>query len=143
MKSLSPAWPNRARPMSRCGRAALVLGVWATAASCALAQAVSDTPDRAVPWPVVGEMGLMRVVIVPADLATDQAAYEAQLPLLCAPLTTCFLNFHTNTTGATVAMPLPEAIEKEATAVFRRSSKQGAERLMWSCRVKPGAVGCF
>jgi hypothetical protein len=142
MKTLPSAWPNPAALMTPFGRAARAL-VLLAAASCTLAQAATDTPVRAAPWPVVGEMGLMRVVIVPADRATDQAAYEAQLPMLCAPLTTCFLNFHTNTTGAAVALPLPEAIEKEATAVFRRSAKQGAERLMWSCRVKPGAAGCF
>ncbi|MBX3604931.1 MAG: hypothetical protein KF788_06655 [Piscinibacter sp.] len=94
-------------------------------------------------WPVAGQQGLVRFVIVPAAQARDGAAYERQIALLCEPERTCFLNFYTNSTGATAAVPLPEAIEREATAVFRRSAKQGAELLRWSCRLQLATEGCF
>lgn len=94
-------------------------------------------------WQVAGQQGIMRFVIVPTDLARDRAAYARQIELLCAPGTTCFLNFYTNTTGATVAMPLPDAIDHESTAVFRRSIKQGAEQIRWSCRLQMNSENCF
>lgn len=88
------------------------------------------------PWAVAGQQGLVRFVIVPAALATDEPAYQRQIASLCDPDRTCFLNFYTNATGAPLAMPLPDAIAHEATATFRRSTKNGAERFMWSCRLK-------
>jgi predicted component of type VI protein secretion system len=88
------------------------------------------------PWAVAGQQGLVRFVIVPATLAKDEAAYQRQIASLCEPDRTCFLNFYTNATGAPLAMPLPDAIANEATATFRRSTKNGAERFMWSCRMK-------
>lgn len=95
------------------------------------------------PWAVAGQQGLVRLVIVPAALARDEQAYVRQLPKLCEPDRTCFLNFYTNSTGAALAVPLPDAIANEATATFRRSSKQGAERFLWSCRLKMPQEGCF
>jgi len=95
------------------------------------------------PWAVAGQQGLVRFVIVPAALARDEQAYVRQLPRLCEPDRTCFLNFYTNSTGAALAVPLPDAIANEATATFRRSSKQGAERFLWSCRLKMPQEGCF
>ena len=89
-----------------------------------------------VPWVVAGQQGLVRFVIVPAALAKDEPAYQRQIASLCEPDRTCFLNFYTNATGAALAMPLPDAIANEATATFRRSTKNGAERFMWSCRMK-------
>jgi hypothetical protein len=94
-------------------------------------------------WTVAGQQGLVRYVIVPAEQARDAAAYQAQIARLCEPERTCFLNFYTNSTGAPVAMPLPDAIDREATAVFRRSAKQGAENFRWSCRMQLAAEGCF
>jgi len=94
-------------------------------------------------WTVVGPQGLVRFVIVPAAQARDRAAYVRQVGLLCEPDRTCFLNFYTNTTDAPVALPLPDAIDREATAVFRRSAKQGAERLQWSCRLRVSQEPCF
>jgi len=84
---------------------------------------------NAVPeaWPVAGQQGVLRFVIVPTELARDRAAYARQIELLCQPGQTCFLNFYTNTAGAALTVPLPDAIDHEATAVFRRSMKQGAE----------------
>ena len=95
------------------------------------------------PWPVVGAAGVVRYVIVPTALASDRAAYERQIQLLCEPERTCFLNFFTNSSGAAVALPLPDAIDHEATAVFRRSAKQGVELLRWSCRLQLPGDGCF
>lgn len=94
-------------------------------------------------WPVAGRQGLVQVVIVPEAVADQREAYAAQVALLCPPEVTCFVNFYTNRTGATVGLPLPEAIEREATATFRRSSKNGAERFQWACRMKQGNDPCF
>lgn len=94
-------------------------------------------------WPVAGRQGLMRFVIVPAALATDRGAYERQIERLCAAQRTCFLNFYTNSSGAALAVPLPDAIDREATAVFRRSAKQGAESLRFSCRLQLKEEHCF
>lgn len=94
-------------------------------------------------WPVAGQQGLVRYVIVPAPQAKDGEAYLRQVKLLCEPERTCFLNFYTNSSGATVVLPLPDAIAAEATATFRRSMKNGAERLLWSCRMKMPQQECF
>ncbi len=94
-------------------------------------------------WPVAGQQGLVRFVMVPAAQAKDAEAYARQVKLLCEPERTCFLNFYTNSGGAAVAMPLPDAIADEATATYRRSAKQGAERFLWSCRLKMPQPECF
>jgi hypothetical protein len=113
-------------------------------AFCLLALGVSiGTAAADEAWPVAGQQGLVRVVIVPTALATDQAAYAAQVKRLCEPGATCFLNFYTNSSGATVALPLPDAIERESTAVYRRSAKQVVERLSWRCSLKMVVESCF
>jgi len=94
-------------------------------------------------WPVAGQQGLVRFVIVPVAQANEVDAYARQVKLLCEPERTCFLNFYTNSSGAVVAMPLPDPIASEATATYRRSAKQGAERFQWSCRMKMPQEGCF
>ena len=94
-------------------------------------------------WTVAGQQGLVRFVIVPAAQAGDAEAYQRQVAKLCEPERTCFLNFYTNSTGAPVAVPLPDAIAAEATATFRRSMKNGAERFQWSCRMKMAQQECF
>lgn len=94
-------------------------------------------------WQLAGQQGLVRYLIVPADLARDKAAYERQIARLCEPERTCFLNFYTNSQGAVVGLPLPDAIEHEATATFRRSAKNGAERFWWSCRLQMVGETCF
>ncbi len=94
-------------------------------------------------WPVAGQQGLVRFVIVPTAQANEADAYARQIKLLCEPERTCFLNFYTNSSGAVVAMPLPDPIASEATATYRRSAKQGAERFQWSCRMKMPQEGCF
>lgn len=93
-------------------------------------------------WQVAGRQGLMQVVIVPMAVASDLAAYRTQIAVLCPGDRTCFVNFFTNSTGAPVALPLPDAISDEATARFRRSTKNGAELFQWSCRMKLGGE-CF
>jgi len=107
------------------------------------ANAVAQGGADDAPWPVAGQQGLMRFVIVPADLARDRSAYVKQIQRLCEPDRTCFLNFYTNSSGAALALPLPDAIDREATAVFRRSTKQGAESFRWSCRLQLPDDNCF
>ncbi|CAD5372151.1 conserved exported hypothetical protein [Rubrivivax sp. A210] len=107
----------------------------------ALASVGTNAADA--PWPVVGQQGLTRIVIVPVAQARDRDAYLRQIQQLCEPERTCFLNFYTNSSGAALESPLPDAIAREATAVYRRSAKQGAEALRWSCRMQNEEPGCF
>lgn len=93
------------------------------------------------PWTVIGRQGLVQFVAVPAAAASDRAAYDEQLARLCKPETTCFVNFYA--VKPETALPLSDEGEKQATATFRRSMKNGAERFQWACRFKPGAEGCF
>lgn len=96
------------------------------------------------PWPVVGQQGLVRQVIVPLGLAKDREAYQRNITLLCGGSDrTCFLNFFTNSAGAALATPLPEAITSEATAVYRRSNKQQGEFFRFSCRMQLDLQNCF
>jgi hypothetical protein len=95
------------------------------------------------PWLLAGRQGLVQVIIVPLAFAADRPAYERQIQRLCDPERTCFINFYTNSTGATAGVPVPEAIAGEATATFRRSSKNGVQVFRWSCRMKVSADECF
>lgn len=95
------------------------------------------------PWAVVGRQGLMQVVIVPKAQAADGAAYREQIAAICPPERTCFVNFYTNSTGAPAALPLADAIAAEATARFRRSTKNGVEVFQWSCRLGLAEGECF
>lgn len=114
------------------------------AAVLSLAAAAMVPAHAQEAWSTVGQQGLVRYVIVPAAQVRDRAAYARQIALLCEPERTCFLNFYTNSTGAPAALPLPDAIDREATAVFRRSAKQGgAERFQWSCRLQVSQEPCF
>ena len=70
-------------------------------------------------------------------------AYRQQIETLCVGKETCFANFFTNSTGAALAIPLPDAITQEATAVLRRSGKNGVEGFRWSCRMSMPEPGCF
>jgi hypothetical protein len=97
----------------------------------------------AEPWPVAGQQGILRFVIVPTERARDREAGARQIELLCEPGRSCFLNFYTNTRGAALAVPLPDAIDQEATVVFRRSLKQGTELMRWSCRLQRVPDDCF
>jgi hypothetical protein len=94
-------------------------------------------------WQVAGHQGKVLLVIVPASQAGDAAAYARQVAALCQGEDTCFVNFYTNSTGAAVALPLPDAIDHEATAVFRRSAKRGSATFRWSCRMQIEPATCF
>lgn len=109
--------------------------------SLPLAAGAAAAADEA--WTVAGQQGVVRLVIVPQAFEKDTEAYARQVARLCEPERTCFLNFYTNSTGAALAVPLPDAIANEATATFRRSAKQGAERFLWSCRLKLAQESCF
>jgi hypothetical protein len=94
-------------------------------------------------WPEVGRQGITRIVIVPLAQAADRAAYERQIGLLCPGPQSCFLNFHTNSTGVEPGVPLPDAVAREPTVLYRRSSKRGAELFRWSCRIAYDEGRCF
>ena len=94
-------------------------------------------------WALVGRQGIIQVVIVPADQARDREAYRQQIARLCDPSQTCFINFFTNSTAAPTELPLPDAIAREATAIYRHSVKQGGEMFRWSCRLGNDPVDCF
>lgn len=113
--------------------------VIALLAACALVPSFALAQD----WSKVGNQGLVQLVIVPLDEARNQGLYERAVMSLCEPERTCFLNFYTNSTNATAAVPLPDAISNEATATFRRSAKNGVSIFMWSCRMKVADRECF
>ena len=125
--------PNR--PISR---GALPLGL---ALLLATTSATAQSADTA--WQVAGRQGLVQLVVVPVALARDREAYQRQIQQLCEPERTCFINFYTNSTGAPLAMPLPDAIDHEPTATFRRSMKRGADQFTWSCRLQVANESCF
>lgn len=106
------------------------------------AAALAHSADDAA-WPVAGRQGVLRFVIVPEQAARDPAAYAQQIERLCGPAPTCFLNFYTNSTHAPLAVPLPDAIAHEATAVLRRSAKRGMEGFRFACRLQTGDASCF
>ena len=113
------------------------------AAGLACVSAGSARAEPADAWSVIGQQGVVRFVMVPADQASDLAAYERQIARLCEPERTCFLNFYTNSAGVAPAMPLPDAIANEATATYRRSMKNGVQIFLWSCRLKIPGRECF
>jgi hypothetical protein len=94
-------------------------------------------------WQVAGRQGVIQDVIVPMDQARNRDAYVQQIALLCEPQMTCFINFFTNSAHAPVGLPLADAIDKEPTALFRRSTKQGGEFFRWSCRLAMEEGDCF
>ncbi len=115
-----------------------------TALLLLLASATALAQDPApAPWQVAGRQGLMLLVIVPAEQASDTSAYQAQLKQLCPGERTCFVNFYTNSSSVEASVPLPDAIDREATATFRRSVKQGAESFRWACRLQLAVPNCF
>lgn len=115
-----------------------------TARRCALLLVFGCAAAAAEPpWIVAGSQGLVRMVIVPPEQAGDREAYARHIAALCEPERTCFLNFYTNTGNAPLAVPLPDAIGEQATALFRRSSKNGVETFQWSCRMRKPEPPCF
>lgn len=131
-------WSLRAFPVPR--TRTRWAGLLALLAACMMPASGAAADE---PWPLAGQQGLVRFVIVPQDRTLDRAAYFRQIDLLCEADRTCFLNFYTNSTGAPVSVPLPDAIDHEATATFRRSAKRGAEIFRWSCRLQVPQEECF
>jgi hypothetical protein len=118
----------------------------AAALACALAWGMAPGSAAAAAdedWPLAGRQGRINIVIVPEAQLRDEPAYRRQIERLCVPDQSCFINFYGNSTGAPLAVPLPDAIAGEATVVFRRSLKQGAELFQWSCRFGGEAGRCF
>ena len=129
--------------IDRPSRAARAGGAVIAALGAAALWQSSALAAPAPTWPVIGQQGMVRFVIVPPGKVTDRTAYEEQIARLCEPERTCFLNFYGNSTGAPATLPLPDAIEHEATATFRRSMKNGVQTFSWSCRLKVGNEPCF
>lgn len=94
-------------------------------------------------WQLAGALGMMQFVVVDAPRARDEALYRDAIKALCPPQGTCFLRFFTNSRGAAVAVPLPDAIAAEPAAIYSRSTKQGNETFQWSCRLATVAGNCF
>jgi hypothetical protein len=132
--STTPRAATLAVRVRRAGRLAVL-------PACLLPGLLHAAPDA--PWTVAGQQGFVRSIIVPQEQVRDRAAYFRQIEALCEPGTTCFLNFFTNSTGAPLAMPLPDAIDHEATAVFRRSAKRPGDIFRWSCRLQIPQEDCF
>lgn len=119
-------------------------------AACLMAAtvgAIANTPDATGPdardWTVAGRLGLMQFIVVPEGSARDRDYYNRVIEQSCGKEETCFLRFFTNSTGATPAVPLPDAILAEPTAMFQRSVKQLREQFQWSCRLQLAEVSCF
>lgn len=119
---------------------ALAAGLCLLGATSTGAQPAAAAAER---WPQVGRQGIVRMVIAPLALARDREAHARQIEIICAEPGTCFVNFYTNSTGAELAMPLPDSVSQEPTVMFRRSAKLGAELFRWSCRLAIDPVNCF
>jgi hypothetical protein len=112
-------------------------------ASLVATVSIEANAENLASWQVVGIQGSLQVVIVPKELAQNASAYQAQVAKLCQPAKTCFVNFYTNSSGVKPELPLPDAIASEATARFRRSTKNGVELFEWSCRLSTKDGQCF
>lgn len=132
-------WPSMRSPAVR----KRLRNALRTAAACALFGGAAMAAADPAEWTVIGRQGIVSLVLVPNAQATDRIAYDREIDRLCPPGQTCFLNFYTNSQGLVVTVPLPDGIASEATATFRRSTKQGAQMFMWSCRLKVSSDACF
>lgn len=94
-------------------------------------------------WTFAGRMGIVQYVIVPAGRSGERAYYERVVEGQCGAAPRCFLRFFTNTDGAEVALPLPDAIARQATALYQRSDKRGSAEFRWSCRMPVATPDCF
>lgn len=113
-------------------------------AALALAPASRAADAPAAGWELAGRLGLVHYVIVPVATARDRALYDRAIEQLCAGRGTCFVRFFTNTSGAPVGLPLPDAISDEATVIYQRSDKRGGGGdFRWSCRLKIPGSDCF
>ncbi len=139
-----PAVAPRRAAMVATVLAAVLLLAWPALPALAGAPAAAPPSGTTGDWRVAGRQGIVLVVIVPDEIGVDKAAYDREIDRLCPQDRTCFVNFYGNSSGADPAVPLPDAIASEPTAMFRRSMKNQAELFRWSCRLNPGATpDCF
>ncbi len=101
----------------------------------------ADAP--AAGWQHAGRLGLVQYIIVAEAQARERAYYDRIINEACAERPTCFLRFFTNSKNVPVTLPLPDAIDHEATAIFQRSDKRGGADFRWSCRMKLSDGVCF
>ena len=94
-------------------------------------------------WQLAGSLGMLQFVVVSEARAKERALYNEAIAALCAPGATCFLRFFTNSSGASLGVPLSDAILAEPTAMYQRSAKQGNEIFQWSCRLAMPGGNCF
>jgi hypothetical protein len=116
-----------------------LLGALTLSAGANAGQAPTNTQD----WIVAGRLGLMQFIVVPEASARDRDYYNRVIEQSCDKEETCFLRFFTNSSGAVPAVPLPDAILAEPTAMFQRSIKQAREQFQWSCRLGQAEANCF
>ena len=116
---------------------------WMCAALVACALPAAAAAPAAKDWTLAGRLGLMQFIVVPEASARDRDYYTRVIEQSCGKEETCFLRFFTNSTGATPAVPLPDAILAEPTALFQRSIKQAREQFQWSCRLQLAEANCF
>lgn len=116
-----------------------LLGALTLSAGANAGQAPANTQD----WIVAGRLGLMQFIVVPEASARDRGYYTRVIEQSCDREETCFLRFFTNSSGAVPAVPLPDAILAEPTAMFQRSIKQAREQFQWSCRLGLAEANCF
>ena len=109
----------------------------------ALATHAADENATLPGWTVMGRQGIVLMVLVPPAEAKDEAAYEREIAAICKEELNCFLNFYTNSRNVPVAVPLPDEIEHEVTATYRKTYKKGVPLFTWSCRMQMIADSCF
>jgi len=125
------------------GTALMVAAAWAAAGGALAQPAAPASAAASSPWLEAGRQGVTRLVIVPMAQARDKAAYLREIATLCAGVESCFINFYTNSSGAEVTVPLPDAIAQQAVASYRLSAKRGSEVLRFSCRLALEEPNCF
>lgn len=111
-------------------------------AACLLpAVARADSPDN---WTLAGRLGLLQFVVVPEASARDGDYYRRIIDEVCADrVASCFVRFFTNSSGARLDFPLPDAVLNEPTVMFQRSAKHQREQFQWSCRLGMAESSCF
>lgn len=111
-------------------------------AACLLPAATrADGPDN---WALVGRLGLLQFVVVPEAFAREGDYYRRIIDEVCADkVASCFVRFFTNSTGAKLDFPLPDAVLNEPTVMFQRSAKHQREQFQWSCRLGMAESSCF
>jgi hypothetical protein len=104
--------------------------------------AVAEPP--VADWQLAGRLGLLQFIVVPEASARDRAYYDRIIEDVCSDETaSCFLRFFSNSRGATLTFPLPDAVLAEPTVSFQRSAKHQREQFQWSCRLQLAESSCF